>query len=215
MMGHILSEVDIKFLPEINKYINLQCNGDMSLYTEFPELKHIDDYLKDMQPQNVLDIGSGIGRASVYFFRKYGWDKTVFNLLDGNTGNRQVDGVRSKDGEFYNSFFIANMFCNSNDLYNVKMWNAPQNMWRYNLKDIDFAYSFLAIGFHWPLDFYLKKIYSVLSKNALIIFGMRGTEKKEWVNKQILNIDANKYDTLKFIHMPTETRESVLVLRRK
>ena len=200
----------------IKKYIDLQCNGDTTIYSELPEIKYIDYYIRDLEPDSVLDIGSGIGRVSVYFFKKYGWINTKFNLLDGNYGDKQICGIRNEHGEFYNSFEMAKVFCKSNGLININLLDANNNAWeKYNFKKLSFVYSFLSIGFHWPLDFYLDKIYPLLSLGAIVIFGMRGIEKKEWVYKQIIDIDDKKYEILKFVHVPTINRESVLILRKR
>lgn len=136
-------------------------------------------------------------------------------MLDGDSGDRQIYGVRSKEGEFYNSFNTSKIFCESNGLFDVKMWDASSDSWMHNLTNIDLAYSFLAIGFHWPLEFYLDNIYPILSPKALVIFGIRGTEKSRWIDKQVAKIDIGRYNILKFVHMPSVTRESVLVLGRK
>ena len=98
----------------------------------------------------------------------------------------------------YNSGIIPSEY-NLNNVYAAvkarirkKRWNYKPNFrlddWMYELVDVDFAYSFLAIGFHWPFHFYLDKIYPLLSKDAILIFGIRGLEKREWIYNQLLNI---------------------------
>jgi len=210
-----LSAVHIEFLPEVKKYMDLQCNGDTKLYTEFPHIKYIDKYLKDLYPKNVLDIGSGIGRASMFFFKRYGWNNTIFNLLDGHTGNIQFSGIRKRKGEFYNSFEVTDIFCKSNGLSNIQIYDAASDAWKSDLKDVDFAYSFFSIGYHWPLDFYLKDIYPTLSENALLIFGIRGIEQKEWICKQLEAMDKNQYDVLELVQVLDIMLESVLILKKK
>ena len=200
----------INFPPECEEYINLQCNGDLSLYEDFPEHKHIDEYLKYLKPKYVMDIGAGVGRASVWLMRKYGWRHTNFIFLDGDTGKKQVEGIRKKKGEYYNGWQEAHMFCWENGLN--KMTNVlPKQLEGIGYK-FDLIYSFLAIGFHWKIDMYLNNLYPLCNKDTLLIFGLRGTEKKAWIEGQIEKIDPKKYKVLKLVHKPTQTRESVLVL---
>ena len=203
----------ITFPSQCEEYINLQCNGDKSLYEDFPEHKYIHGYLKDMQPDNVLDIGAGLGRASVWLFKKYGWERTHFVFLDGDTGKKQFEGIRKEKGEYYNDWRMGVHFCDSNGLLDVD-YEQPEDVPLFEMFDnkFDLIYSFLAVGFHWPMDMYLDDLYPLCSKGTLLIFGLRGTEKKAWVEGQIERIDKEKYKVLKFIHKPTQTRESVLVL---
>jgi SAM-dependent methyltransferase len=203
----------IVFLEEIKKYVNLQCNNDLSLYEKFPELINTEDILKTLTPNKSLDIGSGIGRASVFLFKKFNWINTTFLLLDGNYGDKQVANIREKDNEFYNSLECTKLFCESNGLMNYRIYDAEKDEYLKE-KDIDLVFSFLAIGFHWPIDFYLTKIYDNLSVGCTLIFGLRGIEAGTWINKQIDNIDKNKYKIVRFVLKPTKNRESVLILKK-
>jgi hypothetical protein len=73
----------------------------------------------------------------------------------------------------------------------------------------------LAIGFHWPINFYLDDIYYASESNSLVIFGIREIEKKEWVDSQVNKIDNNKFKIMDYILNPSKDRNSVLVLKRK
>jgi len=211
----MFTKVSIKFLPTVEQYIKLQCNSDKSLYTNFPEVKYADEYLENLLPKNVLEIGAGVGRASVYLFKNYKWTNTQFNLLDGDRGNVSFDGLRNKDKEFYNSLEISNIFCRSNGLSNVNQFDADNDDWLSNLKNIDLVYSFLAIGFHWPIDFYLDKIYDILVSEALVIFGIRDVEKIEWIIKQLNVVNNKKYELMRLVCTSRNERSSLLILKRK
>lgn len=204
----------IIFPKECKKYIDLQCNGDLSLYIDMPEIKNIDKYLSEINPKNILDIGAGIGRASVYLHNKYKWGDSHYFLLDGDGGDTQYDQLRTEKGEYYNSFECAKLFCESNGL-KITQLNANDNWINHIKKPLDLIYSFLAIGFHWPITFYLEDIYSVSKKDSLIIFGVRGIERKEWMDSQVNSIDNNKYEISDYILNPTKDRNSILVLKRK
>jgi SAM-dependent methyltransferase len=196
------------------KYMDLQCNGDDSLYTDFPENKNLEGYLKGTQPKKAIDIGSGIGRASVWFKQHYGWNDTEFYLMDGDSGEKQLDGLRKGTDDFYNSLECTKLFCESNRL-KYTLVNAENKEWEKALpEDFDIAYSFLAFGFHWPIDQVLTKIYSILKPGGLAIFGLRGIEKVKWVQQQIYDIPGECFQTIEFVIKPKATKESVLILRK-
>lgn len=202
------------FPPKCEKYVDLQCNGDKTLYTDMPEVKHIDALLHDIRPKVVLDVGAGIGRASVYFHHRYNWKDTLFYLLDGDGGETQYDELRSKDGEYYNSFECAQTFCEANEL-NYRQVDANGEWEELITEPIDLVYSFLAIGFHWPLFFYLSRLYDILNPGTILIFGTRNRDKEKWVRKQLSSIDGKQYVLVDAFIDERRTRSSVIILKRK
>jgi len=209
-----MNAINIKFPEQAQKYIELQCNNNFKLYTSFPELKNTDEIFSSVTPKKVVDIGSGIGRASVFLKNYYSWNETEFHFIDGNEGDVQLYGVRSKENEFYNSFDVAKFFCNANNLTRLTLWDAREKKWVTDLHEVDLIYSFLAIGFHWPLEMYLNDIYKISLAGTYVIFGVRGVEEEKWVKDQVSKIDKDKYKILKFIIKPTSSRESILILQR-
>jgi SAM-dependent methyltransferase len=210
-------KIDIVFPESVKKYIELQCNNSLFKYTELPELKNIKDELSVIAPNNVLEIGSGIGRASVYLFKYFGWNDTNFYLLDGNSGDKQVNGINyeSKDS-FYNSIDATKEFCLANGMDNLYLLDAEKEDWKSVDVKFDLCYSFLAIGFHWPMNIYLDEIYNMLADNALLIFGIRPATKQfdEFMDVQIKDIDTNRYDIVKIKREPRGERSSVAILRK-
>lgn len=204
--------MSIIFPESAEKYIQLQCNGDKSLYTDMPEMKWANEYICKYNPKRALDIGSGIGRASVFISKNYLPD-CWFYLLDGDGGDKQFDGVRVRPYEYYNSFGAANEFCSVNNVKHTVV--DAGGSWIYQISNVDLVFSFLAIGFHWPLSFYLNCIYEILNPGRLAVFGMRGMEADKWVNDQIRKISEDKFEIFFNFRAPTKTRESLLVLRRK
>lgn len=205
------------FPDNVKKYIKLQCNDVMSKYTDFPELVNIEKELRPLRPKNVLEIGAGIGRASVFLAKYFGWEETDFYLLDGDSGDEQVNGVNyeSKDS-FYNSIAATKEFCSANGL-KVYTLNAEKGDWKALGVKYDLVYSFLAIGFHWPISIYLDEIYNMLEKDTLLIFGVRSSAKKfdKFMDTQIKAINKDKYEIVKLKREPKGARSSVLLLRKK
>jgi len=210
-------KIDIVFPKSVEKYIELQCNDALFKYTNLPELKNIEGELKGAIPKNVLEIGAGIGRASVYLFKYFSWINTNFYLLDGDSGNKQVNGTNheSKDS-FYNSIDAAKNFCKSNGMTKVHFLNAEEEDWKDIDVKFDLCYSFLAIGFHWPMSLYLDTIYNMLTDNALLIFGVRPIAKQfdDFMNKQIDDINTNYYEIVKIKREPRGSRSSVVIVRK-
>lgn len=210
-------KMNIIFPENVKKYTDLQCNDALFKYTDFPELKNIEDRLKTLEPNNVLEIGAGIGRASVYLFKYFNWINTNFYLLDGNSGDKQINGVNyeSKDS-FYNSIDAAKEFCESNGLFKVWFLNAEKEDWKEVNVKFDLCYSFLAIGFHWPVGLYLNAIYDLLVDNALLIFGIRPVAEKfdKFMNSQIKDIGVDKYKIVEIKREKRGSRSSIMILRK-
>ena len=195
----------------------------MQLYTDFPENANLKRYLNDTKPEKVIDLGSGIGRASVFFEQYYGWSDTDFYLMDGDHGDKQLDGIRKDTDGFYNSLECTAEFCKANELkYHILNahqtifdLNAENKNWHNNLEEtFDVAYSFLAFGFHWPIDRVLDKVYNILKPGGLALFGLRGIEKQKWVQEQIFHIPADCFEMIEFIIKPKKAKESVLILKK-
>jgi hypothetical protein len=99
---------------------------------------------------------------------------------------------------------------------NFHTLNAEDDDWKNIDVRFDLCYSFLAIGFHWPINLYLDSIYDMLVKNALLIFGTRAANKKfdSFVNTQLENIDKELYSIESVRRELPGNRSSVIILKR-
>ena len=89
--------MDIVIRDEVRQWMRLQMNGKVAYYTDAPDVEDALSLLDiDPKPENVLDVGSGIGRASVYLNKRLGWNETTFWLLVG-WNPLIVDGVSNKN----------------------------------------------------------------------------------------------------------------------
>jgi SAM-dependent methyltransferase len=201
--------MNIIFPNSVRECVKMQTDNNWSLYTDMPEAYHVDKYLKTLSPRTVLDLGCGVGRASVYFFKKYKWYKTEFYLADGNTCTRRFKGKRKNKGEYYNLESATIDFCRANGLTGFRFYNLEDSDLYHNIKKFDLVYSFLSIGFHWPLSMYLDDLYNTCRPGAYCIFGIRNDE---WINPQIDEIDKSKFSIADLKLCPRESRQSVLVL---
>ncbi|MFA0811121.1 hypothetical protein [Microbulbifer epialgicus] len=165
-----MSKVDIEFPDSAAPYIDLQSNGDKYIYEDPPYVDAVTPFLETLHPACCLELGAGIGRMSVYFFKRYSWKNTFYYLQDGDSGSVQYRGIRLiNEGEYYNSFDVTREYCQLNGLTHFQVINAIDKLDR----KVDFCYSFAAIGFHWHIKLYLSKLTSLLMPSAKLLFELR------------------------------------------
>jgi len=170
-------------------------------------------YLENIFPNIVLDLGSGIGRASVNFFKKFNWKSTKFYLLDGNSGKKQIHGLNPNSNcDFYNSMKVTKNYCEANGLFNYELINIEKD----NIPDVKFniIYSLASIGFHWNFNIYLEKLINHTDKGTLLLFQIRNDI--QWINSSIGYIKSlNVYEILAMDCNCVKEGLKILVLMRK
>lgn len=210
-----MHRIEVVFPKEAEKYVGLQCNYEREVFFQLPEIEEIRPYLKDLNPKVVLDVGAGIGRASVYFFKYFRWTDTRFVLADGDSGETQLSGMRAGKSEFYNSLDATRAFCEANGLHNFEIFNLERYKWAELNHRLDLVYSFMALGFHWPINPFLNNICPLLEDGCLLVFGLRGGEKaKDWIRRQISGIDRGEYRIAKILFEPKRKRGGFMVLEK-
>jgi hypothetical protein len=163
-------KIDVVFPSNVLPFVAMQCNNDFHIYEDPPYIAVAEDFLRSLQPRNCLELGAGLGRMSHYFYKRYGWKDTRFYLLDGDSGDKQLGGIRhSQEDEFYNAFEATAAFCEANSLSNYALVRDVQAV----AEPIDFIYSFASIGFHWHLNLYLDKLLPKLAADARLMFELR------------------------------------------
>jgi len=211
------------FSNEILKYMKLQCNEVQSLYSDPPEIKVVKKYFENVSPKNVLELGCGLGRVSVAFYKAFSlWAKTNFYLLDGDSGTEQIAGINyDSNKSFYNSLKLTEEFCLINGVprNQIVLINAEQIGPFPFTKSIkfDFVYSFFAIGFHWPIDIYLERLSPYLNFGSILCFGIRpniyAQDQCEKFNTYQLNsVPRNLFEVLELT--TDKLYSSKLILRK-
>jgi SAM-dependent methyltransferase len=173
--------MNISFPESTLKYCELQCNSVYFDYSTCPEVTLIQDYLANIvPPKYCLDIGSGIGRVSVYLNNFFAWPKTKYWLLDGDSGDQQIAGMNYEPKRaFYNSRKATHEFCTANGLTNFEFINMDE-FEPIPTDRFDLCYSCKAIGFHWPLKDYLAILGYAAKAGAHLFFELRSKDKDHY-----------------------------------
>lgn len=210
-----MNHIEIIFPKKAQKYVNLQCNDDRESFLYLAEIEGIEKYFKNLNPEIALDVGSGIGRASVFFFKYFNWINSLFILADGDSGEKQLSGMRAGKADFYNSLEATESFCKANGMSNLRTFNLEKLGWEELDCNPDLVYSFRALGFHWPINSFLEEIYSLLKNKCLLFFELRGRAiAKAWVDQQIKGIDYKKYQIKELLFEPERKKGNFMVLEK-
>jgi len=188
-----LMHVKIEFPISAKQYMDYQCNGVVSDYTDCPELASVYSQIKKLRPKVVLELGAGLGRVSVYLKNALNWETTKFYLLDGDSGTVQIAGVHDTlQPHFYNSSLAAQEFCAANNIepQNLVYVNAENSkcIGQLSGKAFDMCYSFKAIGFHWPITQYLTELADCIASNAHLYFELRTENPSAYTAERLLRI---------------------------
>jgi SAM-dependent methyltransferase len=207
------------------KYAELQCNNDLAAYENCPELESVKDILKKQKPKNVLEIGAGLGRVSVFLNNWLNWKTTNFYLLDGNSGNTQIAGMHETlRKDYYNSIEATKVFCTINGIKEDHLFLIDaEKSWKATLDvKFDLCYSFKSMGFHWPITPYLVDLYQFMNPGAYLIFEMRSAVR-EWYNTDVRwnrakrfikrQVDSINKEQYKIVTLQVTQEYPVLVLQ--
>jgi len=189
------------------KFIELQCMSDMIKY-------HGDEVINwllslNLNPKKVLDIGCGLGRASVLYHYENPSTSRKYILMDGDTGNETYGHKYESVGEqYYNRLSCTKEFCIANGIpENQLIIIDARDFWRGDklseLNNIDIILSLRAMGFHWPIRPCVDKLKTRLSKDGLFCFEIQprdahdNIEANQW-NLWLLNSIKNEFNITQF-----------------
>ncbi len=196
------------------------------MYTNPPEAATLTDLLELYhEPKNVVDLACGVGRASVWLCKCFGWTNTEYWLCD-STADDPAWGVDKKSG-YYNDLDITGDFFDLNCPAVLRMLVDTTAEDGFDLPDqIDLVVSFLAFGFHWPFNPYLEALEPYVVPGGLACFGTRGYDQgasgngpggikaRRFTECQIAAINPC-WEIIRDARMPEARKSSMLVLRKK
>ena len=160
----MMDEVRFKFSDEMIHYAMRQvtgCKDSRGLQKAYSSLSQSEFvmYSEKMKkvPANVLELGCGLGRASVYLHWWLGMfsPETHYWMADGNANADKLKyGWDPK--EWYNSLQKTAEFAEMNGMVEEDFTVINlENFDLLSLSDVDLVISFLAVGFHFPIEQYL------------------------------------------------------------
>lgn len=148
----------------------------------FQDLVRIVDIMKPYLPakcKNVLDIGCGLGGLDVLIFREYTTKNNPIELWlldrddDSPVYERHYTGFR-QEAAAYNSLMITRKFMLANGVPSncINLVNIAEDKFPSN-QDFDLVISYLAWGFHFPVEAYLDSVKHSLRKGGVLFIDIR------------------------------------------
>ena len=163
-----------------NFLINYFQNKDIEKQTEELFRKEI-DLIKEYLPskvENIMDIGCGLGIINIYLNDIY-INQPNFFLLDKNRIDKKIKYGFSSNYESYNDLnetknLLLNNNININSIHTVDVEKDIE----INNK-IDLVISLKSMGYHYPIDLYLKLFETCCDKDTTFIFDVTEGYYKE------------------------------------
>lgn len=215
-------EVDVIIPPGYEKEIGWQ-SGDV-MFRHMPENASLEDLFRNLtKPSVVVELGCGIGRASVWLAKYYQWEKSTFYLLDG-TGMDITHGIDDAATGFYNSMEGTRAYVSLNLPDTEVHYVDVGQPWTTEAPEL--LMSFLAFGYHWDFGPYLRRFEDAMEKDSYAVFGTSGYDRggsqfgggvkaRRFLERMISEIDTTKWSIVRDARLPEARKASVLVLRRR
>lgn len=119
------------------------------------------NYLPKVPPERVIDVGCGLGRASVMLHVLYGRPATTqYWMMDSTTPDhgQLMGGWQPEGQEWCNSMSATRTFMAANGIarnrvmccnLRSRIWPLPPGL------TADIVVSTLAVGFHWTIEYWM------------------------------------------------------------
>ena len=151
----------------------------------YKEFKTFKNYLPN-SPENIMDIGCGLGIINIYlneFFEK----KPVFFLLDKNRVDRKIKYGFSSNYESYNDLNeTKNILLNNNiDTNRINLFDVEKQF--LITKKMDLVISLKSMGYHYPINTYIELLRNCCTKNTVFIFDIGDNQYDENYLKKIFD----------------------------
>lgn len=207
-----------KYNPEHLHYMKEQIwesKDDLSVYDRLSEFEYeqTKDYMKPPNHKiwsyNVLDLGCGLGRFSIYLNQIWK-DKEVHYTLTDTTGDTENHGGWNLD-EYYNNLDLTYSFCKLNELENFEIIDTKKDKYLATLEQ-DLIFSHCAFGMHYPIEDVMSKLLQVSSPEVTMIFG---TRKRDLYTEDSFKEFFHEVKFLKQEHIPPFPHQDWLILRGK
>ncbi|WP_409695266.1 class I SAM-dependent methyltransferase [Yoonia sp.] len=143
------------------------------IYLEFQKMK---PFLTSPAPRKVADIGCGYALFDLFLAREYDADLV---LIDIEANEKRHFGFE-KEGAAYSSLAQTRDFLIANGVEagSIELRN-PQTDSLSDIKELDYIFSFISCGFHYPWDTYLDFYDKALSAEGRVILDLRARKFAE------------------------------------
>ena len=145
------------------------------------ELDIIKNYLPN-NPNNIMDIGCGLGIINI-FLNQFYKNKPHFYLLDKNRIDTKIKYGFNKNYESYNDLFeTKNLLTNNSiDEERLHIFDVEKEIKIKN--EIDLVISLKSMGYHYPIENYLSLFKNCCTKETVFIFDM----SEGYYNESLIN----------------------------
>ncbi len=164
-----------KFEALANKQVSQTKSGDWAYWDRLSEAEYraVESFI-DATPRRVLDLGCGLGRAAVHFAKYIPSPPTRYYLADSN-GTHEQWGWNPTPG-FTNDMQLTWDFLDTYGVTDFKLIDLAKDELPSGIDNtpVDLVISFLAVGFHYPLEQWLDTLYSnILAPCGIMAVGIR------------------------------------------
>ena len=130
------------------------------------EIEAIKDYLPK-NVENIMDIGCGLGIINIYLNQIYN-NQPNFFLLDKNRIDKEIKYGFSSEYESYNDLNQTKNLLLNNNINSLHTIDVEKDIKIEN--KIDLVISLKSMGYHYPIDQYLKLFSTCCDDNTYFIF---------------------------------------------
>jgi len=130
------------------------------------EIEAIKDYLPK-NVENIMDIGCGLGIINIYLNQIYN-NQPNFFLLDKNRIDKEIKYGFSSEYESYNDLNQTKNLLLNNNINSLHTIDVEKDIKIEN--KIDLVISLKSMGYHYPIDQYLKLFRTCCDDNTCFIF---------------------------------------------
>ena len=130
------------------------------------EIEAIKDYLPK-NVENIMDIGCGLGIINIYLNQIYN-NQPNFFLLDKNRIDKEIKYGFSSEYESYNDLNQTKNLLLNNNVNSLHTIDVEKDIKIEN--KIDLVISLKSMGYHYPIDQYLKLFRTCCDDNTCFIF---------------------------------------------
>lgn len=133
------------------------------------------------KPSRVLDIGPGMGRSTIFFKKRMGWQDVPFHLYEssGDSTRYTRAGPRFDDSFCGNLDLLRKLLeYNGVEAYEIFDATALEAHLDRLPGPYDFIYSFFALGFHWSLEHFLDELLDLMHDRSIGAFTLHDRFKR-------------------------------------